>query len=139
MPCNRAGLPRVADQPRPPERDRGKAHQDEQHDAERQAELPDLAIDLAHRHAGERAEHEREQAVGRRDIAIMKLRISATPKCTRSTPSDIAAEHRALVDAALARDAHATLRAEHLERTRRFVAGLFERDDSARKKKPSRR
>lgn len=66
------------------------------------------------------------------------LRLVHSP--TERLMRDIVAEHRALVDAALARDARATeLLAEHLERTRRFVAGLFEREETDRKKKPSRR
>ena len=64
------------------------------------------------------------------------LRLVHSP--TERLMRDIAAEHRALVDAALARDARATgLLAEHLERTRRFVAGLFERDEADGKKKRS--
>jgi len=39
---------------------------------------------------------------------------------------DVAAEHRALADATIARDAAAVdLLAQHLERTRAFVAGLL--------------
>jgi GntR family carbon starvation induced transcriptional regulator len=66
------------------------------------------------------------------------LRLLHSP--TERLMRDIAAEHRALVDAALARNGRATeLLAEHLERTRRFVAGLFKREEAAaRGKKPAR-
>jgi DNA-binding GntR family transcriptional regulator len=44
---------------------------------------------------------------------------------------DIAAEHRALLDAALARDARATeLLRDHLTRTWTFVADLFAQDSA---------